>query len=52
MGTSHKNVFTFLTTSRRILFRIKNVSNKSCTENQDTHFTSNNFFTKIMPFMR
>jgi len=30
-----------------------NVSHKSCTENQNTHFVFSNFFPpKIVPFMR
>ena len=32
--------------------RIKNVFNKSCTENQETHFMLNNYIQKIMTFMR
>jgi len=31
---------------------MRNVSDKSCTENQNTHFVSYNFFPKIVPFMR
>jgi hypothetical protein len=34
------------------LLRIRSVSNQSCTENQDPHFMLNNFFLKIMTFMR
>jgi len=29
-----------------------NVSDKSCTENKNTHFMFSNFFAKIVPFMR
>jgi hypothetical protein len=43
-GTSHGNVFTFMTISRSILLRMRNVSNIICRENQNTHFMSNNFF--------
>jgi hypothetical protein len=42
--TLHEDVFMFMTISRRILIRIRNFSNKSCRENQNTHFTFNNFF--------
>ena len=28
------------------------MSNKSCRENQNTHFMVNNFFPKIMSFMK
>ena len=32
--------------------RMKNFLDKRCMENQNTHFMFNNFFPKIMPFMR
>jgi len=31
---------------------MRNVSDKSCRENQNTHFVFSNFFPKIVPFMR
>jgi len=32
---------------------MRNISDKHCRENQNTHFTFNNFFfPKIVPFMR
>jgi len=31
---------------------MRNVSNKVCRENQNTHFVFSNFFSKIVPFMR
>jgi hypothetical protein len=34
----------FLITSRPVLFRMRNVSDKSCIENQNTHFVFSNFF--------
>ena len=41
-----------MTISRWILLKIKNVPNKSCRENQHTHFTFDNFFPpKIVLFM-
>jgi hypothetical protein len=51
-GTLHEDRYTFLIISRSVLLRMRNVSDKSCTENQNTHFTSNNVFPKIVPFMR
>ena len=52
-GTVHAaDRYTFLITSRSVLLRMKNVSDKICTENQNTHFVFNNFFHKIVPFMR
>jgi Fe-S oxidoreductase len=34
------------------LLRMKNVSDKSCRENKNTHFIFNNFFPKIVLFVR
>ena len=51
-GTLHEDVSTFLTISRLILLKMRNVLDKSCRENQNTHFMFNNFFPKIAPFMR
>jgi len=31
---------------------MRNVSDKSCIENQNTHFMFGNCFPKIVPFMR
>jgi len=31
---------------------MKNVSDRSCRENKNTHFVFNNFFNNIVPFMR
>jgi len=31
---------------------MRNISNKSCVENQNTPFMFNNLFPNIMPFMR
>jgi len=42
----------FFIISRPVLLRMKNVSDKSCRENQNTHFVFSNFFPKIVPFMR
>jgi len=43
MGTLYKDLCTFIVVSRHIL-RIRNVSDESCTENQNTHFMFSNFF--------
>jgi len=37
--------------SRSVLFRMKNVSCKSCGENRITNFLFNNVFPKIVTFM-
>jgi hypothetical protein len=42
-GTLHKDLCTFMVISRSILLRTRNDSDKSCTENQNTHFMFNNF---------
>ena len=51
-GTLHEDLCTFMIISRWILLRTRNVSDKSCRENQNTHFMFNNFFSKMVPFMR
>jgi hypothetical protein len=38
--------------SRSVLFRIRNVSEKSCRENQNRHCMSNNLISKIVPVIR
>jgi hypothetical protein len=38
--------------SRSFLLRMRNVSDKSCRENQNTHFMFKVFFPKILLFMR
>jgi hypothetical protein len=51
-GSIHKDLFTFMTISRWILFRMRNISNKPCRENQSTHFMLSNNFAKYVSFMR
>jgi len=43
---------TTMTIWRSVLLRMRNVSDKSCRENQNTHFAFSNFFPKIVQFMR
>jgi hypothetical protein len=38
--------FTFMTKTPLLLLRMRNISDKSCIENQDTHFMFNNFFSE------
>jgi hypothetical protein len=38
--------------SRWIIHRMRNLSDKSFRESQNKRFMTNNFFTKIVPFMR
>ena len=42
-----ENVFTFVTISGWIGIRMRNVSHKSCRENQNTYFMFNNFSRKL-----
>jgi hypothetical protein len=52
-GTLHEDQCTFFIISRSFLLRMRNISDKSCRENQNTHFVfSNFFFLKIVPFVR
>ena len=51
-GTLHEDLCTLMRITHLILLKIRNVSDKSCPENQNTHFMFNNFFPEIMPFMR
>jgi len=51
-GTLHAGRYTFIIISRSVLLRMRNVSDKSCRENRNTHFVFNNFFPKTVPFMR
>ena len=51
-GTLHEDRYTFMIISHWIRLRMRNVSDKICRENQNTHFIFNNFFPKIVPFMR
>jgi hypothetical protein len=44
--------YAVLITSCYILLRMRNVSNKICRENQNTHFVFSNLFSKIVPFVR
>jgi hypothetical protein len=45
-GTLREDLCTFMIISRWILLRMRNVSDKSCRETQNTHFTFSNFFRK------
>ena len=46
MGTLHKDLCTFMILSRCIILKMTNVSDKSCLENQSTHFVFNNVFSE------
>jgi hypothetical protein len=44
VGALRKGLCTFVITSRWVLVRLRNVSDKSCRENENTHFMFNNFW--------
>jgi len=50
----NEDQYTFMTISRSFLVRMRNVSDKSCRENQNKHFVFSDCFfpPKIVPFMR
>ena len=43
-GNLHEDLCTFMILSHQILLRMRNVSGKSCRENQNTHFVQKVFF--------
>jgi len=51
-GTLHEDLLAFLIISRSFLLRMKNVSDKSCRENQNINLMFSNCFSKIVTFMR
>jgi len=42
----HEDQFTFLILSRSFLLKMRNVSDKTCRENKNTHFMFNDFFLR------
>jgi hypothetical protein len=44
MGTTHEDHWTLLIIYYPVLLGMRNVSDKSCRHNQNTHFMFNNFF--------
>ena len=50
--TLHDDLCTFMTISRWTLIRMRNILDKICRQNQNKHFAFNNFFPKMVPFMR
>jgi len=45
-GTLPEHVCTYVIVSRRIILRIRNISDKSASRNRKTHFMFINFFRK------
>ena len=46
-GTLRENQSLFMTISHSFLLKMRNVSDKSCRKNQNTHFVFSNFFRKL-----
>jgi len=46
MGTLHEDQYTFLIISHSVLSRMRNISDKTCRENQNAHFIFSNCFLK------
>jgi hypothetical protein len=51
-GTFHEDLCTFVIKSRWSLLRMRIIPDKFVDKNQNTHFMFNNFFPKIVLFMR
>ena len=49
-GTIRDDQYTFLIISRSFLPRMRNVSDKRCRENQNTHFMFNKFFKNCVVY--
>jgi hypothetical protein len=47
----HEDQYTLLIISHSVLLRMRNVSEKNCIENQNTHFMFNNFFILFFPLI-
>ena len=52
MGVLHDGLSPFMILSSLILLRMGNISDKSCRENQNTHFVFGDFSSKNVSFMR
>jgi len=50
MGILHEDQYIFMIIL--VLLRMKNVTGRSCKGIQNTHFMFNNFFLKVMLFMK
>jgi len=48
----HEDLRTFMTVSRWIIPRTRNISDKCCKENQNTYFMFRNSLPKLLPFIR
>jgi hypothetical protein len=51
-STLHTSLCAFMIITVLVLLRMRNVSEESCRENQNTYFMYNNIFSKSAPFRR
>jgi hypothetical protein len=51
-GSLHDDLCTFITPSSWVILIMRNVSDKTCVENYNTHFMCHSLFPKMVPFMR
>ena len=51
-GILYDDLCTFMMIYLPVLLRMRNISDESYIEHQNTHFISNNVFPRIMPFMK
>jgi hypothetical protein len=51
-GNLYEGDFTLMKIYRPVLLKMKNISNKSCRRNKNTHFMFSNLFQRIVLFMR
>ena len=49
-GTLREDRYTFMIISRSVLLRMKNISDKICREDQNTHFVFSDFFFENRAF--
>jgi len=50
--TLHAAVCILTKVTRSLLLRMRNISDKRCTENQNMYSMFNNVFPKVVPFVR
>jgi len=50
MGTFCEDVCVFMVVSHQVLLSMRNVTDKICIVNQNTHFMCNNFFSENCAF--
>jgi hypothetical protein len=49
-GTLHAHQYTFMTTPRSVLVRMKNVSDDSCRENQNKFYVQENVYEDLVVY--